>query len=140
LRYLRAEAGPEHQQLITDLFQKITLYDVRVASARKHRRGDGTWEVALDVAARKVYADGEGRETDAPLDEAFDVGLFTAEPGTKDFDKSDVLTFARRPLRSGTQTIQIVAEREPLFAGVDPYNKRVDRNSEDNVAAIENQN
>ena len=42
LRYLRAEAGPEHQQLITDLFENITLYDVKVTGARKQRRADGT--------------------------------------------------------------------------------------------------
>ena len=71
------------------------------------------------------------------LDEAFDVGVFTAEPGKKDFDQGDVILFERRPIRSGAQTLQLVIAREPSFAGVDPYNKRVDRNSEDNVSAIE---
>jgi ABC-2 type transport system permease protein len=137
LRSLRAEAGPGHDQLITDLFEKITLYDVKVVSARTSQREDGTWEVALDVDARKVYADGEGRETEAPLDELFDIGIFTAEPGTKDFDAGSVLLFERRQIRSGLQTLHLVTEREPLFAGVDPYNKRVDRNSEDNVSRVE---
>ena len=27
-------------------------------------------------------------------------------------------------------------DREPQFAGIDPYNKRIDRNSEDNVMAV----
>jgi ABC-2 type transport system permease protein len=137
LRHLRAVAAPEHQQLITDLFQKITLYDVKVTGARKQRRADGMWDVALDVDARKLYADGQGRETDAPLDEAFDVGLFTAEPGTRDFDQGDVILFERRPIHSGTQTLHLVTAREPSFGGVDPYNKHVDRNSQDNVSAIE---
>jgi ABC-type transport system involved in multi-copper enzyme maturation permease subunit len=137
LRHLRAAAGPQHQELITDLFQKITLYDVRVTSARKHRRSDGMWEVAIGIAARKAYADGQGRETDAPLDEPFDLGLFAAEPGTKEFDQTDVLLFERRAVRTGEQTLQLVTDREPFYAGVDPYNKRVDRNSEDNVAEIE---
>ena len=137
LRHLRAVAGPEHQNLITDLFQKITVYDVRVTSARKHRRGDGMWVVDLGVAARKAYADGQGRETDAALEEPFDIGLFAAEPGTKDFDQADVLAFERTAIRSGEQTLQLVADREPFYAGVDPYNKRVDRNSEDNVSEIE---
>ena len=73
----------------------------------------------------------------AALDEAFDVGLFTAEPGKKEFDQSDVILFERRPIHSGMQTLQFVTAREPSFGGVDPYNKRVDRNSEDNVSAIE---
>jgi hypothetical protein len=125
------------QQLITDLFQNITLYDARVTGARKTRRPDGTWEVALDIDARKIYADGEGRETNAPLDEPFDIGLFTAEPGKRDFDRGDVLALERLRVRSGSQTVRLVAPREPFFAGVDPYNKRVDRNSEDNVSPIE---
>ena len=32
---------------------------------------------------------------------------------------------------------RLVAAREPLFASVDPYNKRIDRNSEDNVRGID---
>jgi ABC-type transport system involved in multi-copper enzyme maturation permease subunit len=137
LRHLRAAAGPEHQPLITDLFQNITLYDAKVTTARKKRRADGMWDVTLEIDARKLYADGEGRETEATLAESFDLGLFTAEPGTKDFDRGDVIVFERRPIRSGVQTLQAVAAREPMFAGVDPYNKRVDRNSEDNVIEIE---
>jgi ABC-type transport system involved in multi-copper enzyme maturation permease subunit len=137
LRHLQAAAAPEHQALIIDLFQKITLYDVRVTSARKRQRDDGAWEVTVDIAARKLYADGQGRETDAPLDESFDFGLFAAEPGKKDFDQGDVLTFERRPIHTGAQTVQLVTAREPMFAGIDPYNKRVDRNSEDNLSAVE---
>ena len=137
LRYLRAEAGSEHQQLITDLFENITLYDVKVTGARKQARADGQWDVALEIDARKLYADGEGRENEAALEEPFDVGIFTAEPGKKDFTPAAVLLFERKPIRSGRQTLNLVTAREPTFAGVDPYNKRVDRNSEDNVRAID---
>jgi hypothetical protein len=89
------------------------------------------------VEARKLYADGEGRETAAPLAEDFEVGLFTAEPGRGAFSSRDVLLFERRPIRTGRQTITLIAPREPRFAGVDPYNKRIDRNSDDNVLEIE---
>jgi len=27
-------------------------------------------------------------------------------------------------------------DRKPAFVGVDPYNKRIDRNSDDNVVAV----
>jgi ABC-2 type transport system permease protein len=30
----------------------------------------------------------------------------------------------------------LVVPDEPKFAGVDPYNKRIDRNSEDNIKRI----
>ena len=134
---LRAEAGPEHQQLITDLFEKITLYDVKVAGARSSRRPDGKWNVEIEVEARKLYADGKGVETEAVLDEAFDIGVFAAEPGTTGFTKASVLSMERGRVHSGRQTVTVVVEHEPKFAGVDPYNKYVDRKSGDNVARVE---
>ena len=110
---------------------------MKVTAARKQRRADGTWDVALEIDAKKLYADGEGRESDAALDEPFDVGIFTVEPGKKEFTQAAVLLFERKPIRSGPQTLNLVTSSEPSFAGVDPYNKRVDRNSEDNVRAID---
>jgi aminopeptidase N len=130
---LRAETGPEHQQLITDLFEKITLYDVKVTSARAKKRGDGKYDVTLEVDARKMYADGKGVETETPLDESFDVGVFTAEPGDKDFTRASVLSMGRQQVRTGKQTLTVIVDKEPKFAGVDPYNKYVDRNADDNV-------
>jgi ABC-2 type transport system permease protein len=101
------------------------------------KRADGRYEVSFTVEGRKLYADGKGRETEAALDEAFDLGVFAAEPGRKEFTSSSVLAFERRPLKSGAQTVTFVVDREPKFVGVDPYNKRIDRNSEDNLARVE---
>jgi ABC-2 type transport system permease protein len=41
VRDLRAEAPADEQQLITDLFEKITLYDVKASHAVAKRRSDG---------------------------------------------------------------------------------------------------
>ena len=133
---LRAEAPADRQALITDLFEKITLYDVKTTGATATRRADGRWDVAVTVEARKLYADGEGAETEAPLNEVLDIGLFTAEPGKGVFDEADVILVERRPIRSGTQTLRFVVDREPKFAGADPFNKWIDRNSDDNVRAL----
>jgi len=136
IRRFREVAGPEHQQLITDLFERITLYDVRVTDVKSTQRADGRWDVALEVEASKLYADGKGKETEAPLDETFDVGLFTVKPGDKGYQKDSVLALERRRLRSGKQTLTLVTDKEPNHAGVDPFNKRIDRNSDDNVKAV----
>jgi len=136
LRHFRAVAGPEHEQLISDLFEKITLYDVKVTDAKSKQRADGRWDVTLEVEARKLYADGKGKETEAPLDEPFEVGVFTVEPGRKGYDKSSVIAVERVQVHSGRQTLQIVADREPKVAGVDPFNKRIDRNSDDNLKEL----
>jgi ABC-2 type transport system permease protein len=88
------------------------------------------------VSAHKLYADGLGKETEAPMDETLDVGLFTAEPGKTGFDTSKVIDFERRPIRSGVQTLTLIADRLPSFAGVDPYNKLIDRNADDNITEV----
>jgi ABC-2 type transport system permease protein len=133
IRRFRAVAGPAHQQLVTDLFEKITLYDVKVTDVKSKRRTDGRWDVTLEVEAHKLHADGKGKETEAPLDEVFDVGAFTVEPGREGYDKSSVLAVKRMRVHSGQQTLSLVTDKEPNYAGVDPFNKWIDRNSDDNV-------
>lgn len=135
VRALRAEAGPEQQGLITDLFERITVYDFRVRDASAHRRPDGRWDVRMTVDAHKRYADGQGHETDASLYETVDLGVFTARPGVGAFNRSDVVLMERRPIHSGLQTFTFTVDRRPLFVGVDPYNKWIDRDSEDNLMA-----
>jgi aminopeptidase N len=136
IRLLRAEAGPQHDALITDLLEKITLLDVKVTDAVARKRADGKYEVQLSVQARKLYADGQGKETEAPLDEPFEVGVFTAEPGQAGFKAESVLSMQRQPVRTGRQVLTVVVDKEPAFAGVDPYNKRIDRNTDDNLRRV----
>ena len=136
---LRREAGddPRAQDLITDLFEKITLYDLKTEEAQARRRPDGRYDVTLKITARKLYADGKGVETAAPLGtETFDLGVFTAEPGTPGFTRASVQSFTVRTLKDGEQTVTVTVDGKPAFAGIDPYNKRIDRNSGDNVTPV----
>ena len=137
IRLLRAEAGPQHDQLITDLFEKITLYDMKATAATAKKRPDGKYDVSFTVEGRKLYADGKGKETEAPLAEPFDVGAFAEEPGKKGYQRESVLLLDRRPLRSGAQVITLTVDRAPKFVGVDPFNKRIDRNSDDNLTRVQ---
>lgn len=133
---LRAEIPADKQALATDLFEKITLYDLKTKSATVKKRADGRFDVSLVVEARKMYADGRGKETDAPLSETMDVGLFAAEPGKPAFRQADVIAFERRPIRTGTQTLTFVTTAAPRWAGVDPYNIVIDRNGDDNLVRV----
>jgi ABC-2 type transport system permease protein len=137
---LRAQAGadPVAQQLITDLFERITLYDLSTQRALIHQRPDGRWDVTMTIQASKAYADGKGRETPVaiPAGEVFDLGVFTAEPGKPQFGPKDVLDFRRIHLKSGLQTVKVTVDRKPAWAGIDPYNKEIDRNSDDNAIAV----
>jgi len=132
----RRGATPSENALITDLFERITLYDVKVRDARVSRLPDGRWRTRMTVEAHKLYADGRGAEREAPMAETIELGAFAAMPGRGSFAKADVLGLSRVPVRSGTQALTIVTARRPAYAGADPYNTRIDRNSDDNVIAI----
>ena len=126
---------PEQQQLITDLFEKITLYDLKVADAATRKDGNG-WTTTITIAANKYYATGKGVETRTKLDEPIEVGLFTARPGLGAFSQKDVILMGRERLHDGSQRITLHSTRKPEFAGVDPYNFYIDRNSDDNVKPV----
>jgi len=126
---------PEQQQLITDLFEKITLYDLKVKNASTKKDATG-WTTTLTIGADKFYANGKGVETKAKLAEPIEVGLFTARPGLGAFSQKNVIMMERRPLRNGDQHVVLHSADKPTFAGVDPYNFYIDRNSDDNVKEV----
>ncbi|MCW3798446.1 aminopeptidase [Sphingomonas sp. BN140010] len=126
---------PEQQQLITDLFERITLYDLKVTDAVTTKVGNA-WQTTLTIAADKYYADGKGAESKANLYEPIEVGLFTARPGLGAFSARNVIELGRQPIRSSVKKIVIRSTAKPAFAGVDPYNYYIDRNSDDNVKEV----
>jgi len=134
----RAVAGPEHQALITDLFEKIVLWDLAVVDARAEPLSDGRFRVSMEIEARKLEADGEGREVVVPLDEELDVGIYPAAP--EDLGENDLptpLLFERTAIRSGTNRLEFVVAERPQRVGIDPISKRIDRNPDDNLRTLE---
>ncbi len=137
---LRAEAKtPEDQSLITDLFERITLYDLKAADPKARRLPNGQWEVTVPVEARKIYADAEGNEKEVPLVDRIEIGLFSAKPGSGSFDRRNVILMQRKPIRSGRQILKFVVDRRPSHAGIDPYNFYIDRNPADNMMPVQSQ-
>jgi ABC-2 type transport system permease protein len=134
--FRREAKTPENQALITDLFERITIYDLKAVAPTAIRRADGKWDVTVPVDARKYYAAGKGEEKQANLQDRIEIGLFTAMPGRGKFDRSNVISMVRMPIHSGRQVFHFVTARKPSFAGVDPYNFYIDRNSDDNVAPV----
>ena len=134
--FLGLARNPGERQLVLDLLDRITIYDLKGKNATVRKLPDGTFETTLTVDAAKFYANGTGKETAAPLSDQIDVGLFDQKPELGAFAAKDVILMERRPITSGLQTIRIVTRRKPAFAGIDPYNKYVDRNSDDNVVAV----
>jgi ABC-2 type transport system permease protein len=138
---LREVTPPDLQYLITDLFEKITLYDNKTSEPEVTAK-DGKYHIRFKVHIRKVHAGDLGKEEAVPFDDYIDVGVFAA-PGPSDYVLGKPLFFERRKFKStGTdkpaaeQVIEVVVDEPPYRAGIDPYNKLIDRVIDDNTAAF----
>ena len=124
---LRAQTPAELQYFITDAFQNIVIYDNKVVSASYAPTADHKFKVTLKVQAHKVRSDGSGNESPMALHDLIDIGVFT---GKKDEEKP--LYLKKEWLTQPSQTFEIVVDQPPSRAGIDPYNKLIDRNADDN--------
>jgi len=129
LLYARTDAG--HHPFIRDLFERIVFWNHRVTAAEVRRRDDGRYAVTLKVHAEKVSTDGKGKETAEPVDVLVDIGVFARPPGGKEADEK-VLYLAKHRITQAQTTLELVVDELPYEAGIDPYNKLIDRDSEDN--------
>lgn len=130
---LLAAGGPNYQQLITDLFERIVLYDVQV-DAVDVKEIAGGYQATIEITAKQVTADGRGKETEEPLDTWFDVALFpkTDEP----LEEVAPSYIEKRRLHSGKQILTIRTSNRPGIVAVDPFHKRIERNAQNNSLAI----
>jgi hypothetical protein len=130
---LRSEAGPEYQQLITDLFERIVFYDLQVNLAGA-REIDGEYEVTIEITARQFEADAHGKETEEPLDTWFDVAVFakTDEP----LEGVTPLYIEKHRLRSGKQSLTVRTAKKPGIVALDPFHKRIERSEGNNSEVI----
>lgn len=128
VKYFRAEAPPEYQEIVTDLFERITLYDNKTNSVTATKRADGKYVVKITVASAKLRSDAKGEEKAVPINDLIDIGVFA--------DKERVLFSEKRRLTKPVQTFEIVVGEKPVKAGIDPFNKLIDRNPKDNVKSL----
>lgn len=134
-RELQAAAPGSLQYLLSDLFEEVTLWDLRAKRARAEPAGGGGWRVTLDVAARKVAVDGIGAETGTPMDDWVEIGVFA--PAENGGELGEPLLLEKRRIGSGERSITLTVPRRPARAGIDPYDLLIDRDNEDNVTQIE---
>jgi hypothetical protein len=135
--YLKEAAGAEHHALIEDLFEKITFFDMKASKSEVTKLADGRFKVTLELDVAKYYEDALGNKSEVPFDFSVDVGLFVKKPSARGYEESDVIIMEKHQLNSGQTTLEFIVDKEPKFAGVDPYNKLIDRDSNDNLAKVE---
>ncbi len=132
---LRAVTPDTLRPLLRDLFEEITLWDVRAERASAEPAAGGGYRVTLHVAGKKVRADSVGNETEVPMNDLVEVGVFAA-PGPGG-GPGEPLYLRRHRVRSGAQTLVVTVPRKPARAGIDPYARLIGRGGDDNLVDVE---
>ena len=126
--YFRKVTPPEYQYLFDDMFQNITIYDNRAVSADYVQRPDGKYDVQLTVEAQKFRADGHGQEHSIPVNDLIDIGVLDAD--------GKYLYLQKRKIDQKKTDITVPVDKVPAQAGIDPMDKLIDRDPDDNVIAV----
>ena len=70
-----------------------------------------------------------GKETDAPLADWIDIGVMDAD--------GQPLFFEKKKIEQEETEFRLVVAKKPAKAGIDPYNKLIDRRPKDNAIPVE---
>lgn len=123
---------------VKDGFKEIVLYENKVTEAKTKKLDNGKWETTFTVSSSKIYYDDKGkeRETDTNMN-LVDVGLFGPDiKNDENVTIKDPYYFELKWLAPGDNTFTIVTDKKPEKAGIDPYNKLIDRKSSDNLKEV----
>lgn len=67
-----------------------------------------------------------------------DIGIFLADDKNQNGMTKKVPVYLKKHwIKPGEQVIELVVDSKPLKAGIDPYNKLIDRIPDDNVKAFD---
>jgi ABC-2 type transport system permease protein len=149
LEYLEEATPDSMKYLITDMFETITLYDNRVEEAyfteidsttynvdltlqaAKYRAGETGERIYKNEAGDSLAVEVEGRRRPVeslPLNDWIEVGVF----GVDDDGNETVLYLEKRKFTEILNDFTISVDEKPVSVGIDPFNKLIDTNSNDN--------
>ncbi len=132
LTEFRAVTPDSLQSVITDLFETMTLFENRADKVTMKPAGK-VFDVSVTVSSAKFRADSLGNETPTKLNDLIYIGVY----GKGKADQDKLLFYQKYRLTKPKQTFTVRVNEKPTRAGIDPLNMLVDRNSSDNVKAVE---
>lgn len=130
-RELQAVTPDSHQYLLRDLFETNTFWELKTERAAADQIKADTWQVTLDVEARKVTVDDKGVETEVPMNDWVEVGIFAPLEDGEEVGKP--LYLQMHHISSGKQTITVTVPTKPERAGIDPRYLLIDMKTDNNV-------
>jgi ABC-2 type transport system permease protein len=111
------------QYFITDLFEKITIYNSKITDA-KRTAADGGYDLDLTVQFEKNYADSTGKEVKATGESYVEVGVYK--------NRSELISLKKYKLHEGLNKLKIAVKERPYKLVLDPRCLLIDKNLDDN--------
>lgn len=122
--YFRRVCPERYQYLITDLFERIVLYDNKATEANAVQLPDGRYEVTVAAEIHKLRVEGLGEEIEEPLNDWVEIGVLGED--------DSVLFLERRFVDRNQVEMTVRVNDRPVEAGIDPLNKLIDKRPGDN--------
>lgn len=146
------------QYAIKDMYETITLYDNVMHKVTSKKIADNKYQVDIvfnvakyraDDKGKRVYKDGrngadslkakiDGKDiVSLPLADYVEIGVF-AEPKKSDhgFQTEQAIYLKKHKINKIDNKITLFVDKKPFEVGIDPYNKLIDTNSDDNRKRI----
>jgi len=153
LNHIKAVTPDSLQYVIKDMFETITLYKNRIVDAKITELDNGKFQVDIEFNVSKYRNDEKGKrfygekvgdtltykiegkkrpELSVKLADYIDIGIFGKDEDEDGKTKEVELYLKKHKITQINNKIIIIVDRKPTEVGVDPYNKLIDTNSDDN--------
>ncbi len=133
---IRQQTPDSLQSLVTDLFEKIILFDNKTTQAKATKQGQD-YVVTLNIDAQKYQVNAEGQEQKIKINDWVDVGIYGQAPSGRDKGKDKLIYLKKHKITGPLTKLRIRITQKPTKAGIDPLNILMDKNAENNVIKVE---
>ena len=148
--HIKKGTPEKYQYLIDDMFENITLYDNKVQNVTSKKLASGKYQIDITFVVskyrsnnkgKKMYVDTNGKTLISngkpkiesyPLNDYIEVGVFGKKIKKGAFELENELYNKKYKMDKINNKISIIVDEKPEEVGVDPYNKLIDTNSDDN--------
>ena len=101
----------------------------RVTDASYRQLENDQYLLYLTIESKKFRADSIGVETEIPIDDWIDIGVYAKDSE----ERSKPIYFVRQKIDKSKMELKIVLDSEPGRAGIDPNFLLIDRFPGDNI-------
>ena len=135
VRHLKVDTSEAEKFLIDDLFNQITLYEMRAEEVSSEELDNGKFKITFKTSAKKFSADGDGRETEQPLDESVEIAMFSNDPNKFGLENR-IIYKHQHVVVSGDNSFEIIVDEKPAYIGIDPFVRFIDRDTGNNILKL----